>query len=237
MTLVIPSAARNPQVPDQEGRFPVPRSRFPLSASCIRNSKPREAPDAHVLSHARRYFAHEITDRARGVADPRLLEQRCLGLERIRWCGRNLLGHVAHQRTKVLGARDEVRLAVHLHERPDPGVVMDVAADLTFAGETRGSLRRLGSRLLAQIFGGLLHVAVGLLERLTTVEHAGSGSLPELLELVHRDVRHGLVPPVCGRKTPHPALGADGAWDSTLPAGGGRLLHPTSSQLICTKRK
>src|SRR5262245_16352393 len=38
-------------------------------------------------------------------------------------------------------------------------------------------------------------------------------------------------------KTPHPALGADGAWDSTLPAGGGCLLHPTSSQLICTRRK
>ena len=64
---------------------------------------------------------------------------------------------------------------------------MDVAADLPLARESRGSLRCLGRRLLSQTLDGLLHIALGLLECLATVEHSGSGSLSELLELLHRD--------------------------------------------------
>src|SRR5262245_13935907 len=174
----------------------VPSSQPGSGGSDIGNPEFRESPDAHFLPDARRRLAHEMTNRARWVADPGLLEQGGLRLERV-WRGRrDLLGHVADERAKVLRPRDEVRLTVHFHECAYLRVVMDVAADLALASKTLRTFRRLGRCLAAQVLDGLLHVPLGLLECLTTVEHAGSGQLSELLELLYRDVRHGSVPPV-----------------------------------------
>ena len=75
-------------------------------------------------------------------------------------------GDVARQLLEVVGARDEVGLAVELDQHADLAVVVDVAHDQRPRGGSAGALLGLGDPLLAQDLGGLLHVAAGLLQRL-----------------------------------------------------------------------
>ena len=64
--------------------------------------------------------------------------------------GRDVQRQLLHERLEVVGARDEVGLAVHLDEHADLAAHVDVAADDALA---RGAARALGGRgepLLAQ---------------------------------------------------------------------------------------
>src|SRR5689334_9256888 len=101
---------------------------------------------------------------------------------------------------------------------------MDVAADLTLAGDARGALRRLGGGLASDELRGVLDVAVGLFECLTTVEHARARELSELLELLHGDRRHGRVLLVNGWDAKRPILALGQGWGVGFHTPGGEVV-------------
>ena len=67
---------------------------------------------------------------------------------------------------------------------------MEVRLDDALAGRAPFALAGLGDALLAQDRVGLVEVAIGLLERLLAVHHARAGHLAELLDQLHRNLRH-----------------------------------------------
>ncbi len=69
---------------------------------------------------------------------------------------------VAHQLLELVGARDEVGLAVDLDQHADAAAGVDVAGDEALAGVATGLLGGRRQALLAQQRDGLLEVAVGL---------------------------------------------------------------------------
>ena len=69
---------------------------------------------------------------------------------------------VADELLELVGARDEVRLAVDLDEHADAAAGVDVARDEALAGVAAGLLGGRGEAPLAQQRGRLLEVAVGL---------------------------------------------------------------------------
>ena len=82
---------------------------------------------------------------------------------------------LAREVLEVVGARDEVRFAVHLHEDADLAAHVDVAADQPFVGRAAGLLRRLREPALAEDRRRLVDVAVGLGERRLALHHARAG--------------------------------------------------------------
>jgi len=109
--------------------------------------------------------------------------------------GHVLLGHVQGRRRRdvkrdlarevlevvVLG--DEVGLAINLDEHADLAVGMDVARDDALAGDAFASLRGLCLTLDAQDLDRLVHVAVGLGERLLAVHRSRAGALAQRLDV------------------------------------------------------
>ena len=89
--------------------------------------------------------------------------------------GGDVLGEVLAELLEVLGAGHEVRLAVQLDQHGDLAVVVDVVADDALLGLPPGTLLGLRRALGAQQLDGLVDVAVGLLERLLAIHHAGAG--------------------------------------------------------------
>ena len=86
---------------------------------------------------------------------------------------------------EVLALGDEVGLALELDE--DARGVGDQTGGRLALG---AALRRLGGALDAQDLDGLVEVAVGLVERLLAVHHAGAGLLAELLDVGSGEVSH-----------------------------------------------
>src|SRR6266540_1399694 len=104
--------------------------------------------------------------------------------------GRDLHRDVLHERLEPLGARDEVRLAVHLDEHPDLAAHVDVARDGALGRGARRLLRGGGEPLLAEQLLGLHEVAARLCEHLLAVHHPRPGLLPELLHELRADLGH-----------------------------------------------
>ena len=94
---------------------------------------------------------------------------------------------------ELLALGDEVRLALQLDEDAGGVVVGDEGDDGAVLG---GAALALGDALLAldaQGLDGLVDVAVGLVQRLLAVHHAGAGELAELLDVGGGVVRHESV--------------------------------------------
>src|SRR6266545_2211698 len=138
--------------------------------------------------------------------------------------GRDLHRDVLHERLEPLGARDEVRLAVHLDEHPDLAAHVDVARDGALGRGARRLLRGGGEPLLAEQLLGLHEVAARLCEHLLAVHHPRPGLLPELLHELRADLGHLLLPSrkVWGRAD-GPAPGSTHpVWDLLLRRLGAR---------------
>ena len=97
---------------------------------------------------------------------------------------------------EVVGARDEVGLAVHLDEHADLAAHVDVVADQPLGGRAAGLLGRLREPALAQERRRLLEVAVGLGQRRLALHHARAGRVAELL---HHRCRNFHVAISCSR--------------------------------------
>ena len=96
--------------------------------------------------------------------------------------GRDLQGNFLEQGLEVVGARDEVRLAVELDEHADLAAHVDVGADEALTGGAAGLLRGLREAPLPEDRVGLVQVAVGFLEGGLAFHHAGAGLVAELLD-------------------------------------------------------
>src|SRR5690606_14494690 len=105
----------------------------------------------------------------------------------------HLQGDLLQERLEVLGARDEVGLAVEFDEHADLAPGVDVGANQSFTGGAAGLLRRLRQATLAENRDGIVEVAIGLLERSLALHHAGTGQIAELLD-EGRGNFHGRTP-------------------------------------------
>lgn len=93
---------------------------------------------------------------------------------------------------ELLALGDEVRLALQLDQDTGGVVVGDEGDDGAVLG---GAALALGDALLAldaQGLDGLVDAALGLVQGLLAVHHAGAGELTELLDVSGGVVRHDL---------------------------------------------
>src|SRR5512144_2785740 len=86
----------------------------------------------------------------------------------------DLQRHVLGEGAEIVGPRDEVRLAVQLHQHADLAVEVDVGLDQAFARRLGRPLLGLAGVLDPQDLFRLGHVAAGFLQRLLAVHHAGA---------------------------------------------------------------
>ena len=84
---------------------------------------------------------------------------------------------------EILGASDEVRLAVDLDQHAELAVVMDVALDDALAGGSFPALLRGDRALRAQLGDGQLEIAAHAVEGRFALEDAGARASPELLDV------------------------------------------------------
>ena len=97
--------------------------------------------------------------------------------------GGDVHGDVVHQFLEVVGAGDEVALAVDLDQHADLAAGVDVAGDRAFAGGAGGLLGGHGHAALAEHDDGLLHVALGLDQGVLAIHHGSAGLVAELADL------------------------------------------------------
>ena len=110
--------------------------------------------------------------------------------DELRIAGRNVHGDVVHQFLEVVGAGDEIALAVNFHQHANLASGVDVAGHRAFAGHAGRLLRRHRNTLLAQNDDRLFHVALGFGQGLFAIHHWRSGLFPELFHLRCRNI-HG----------------------------------------------
>ena len=160
----------------------------------------REAPDGDVLldraDHLLRLVRNGFI-----AAGPLLVVQL---IDRVGLAVQDGLRHFRGEIAKALGARDEVGLAVDLHQHA--GVVLYERGHRPLGGDSSGLLARGGQSLLAEDRAGLLHVAVRLDQRGLDVHHPGPGLLAQLLDHLCRNLCH-CVPSDKHTKSPSAAPG------------------------------
>ena len=122
-------------------------------------------------------------DRSRSRTSAGHLVATDVGRAGCRHVHRNLAGEVL----EVIGARHEIRLAVHFHEHANLAAHVNVAADEPFVRRTARFLGRLGETALAKNGGRLLDVAVRFGQRRLALHHARAGQVAELLHHRCRD--------------------------------------------------
>src|SRR5690349_14427220 len=93
-----------------------------------------------------------------------------------------------HELFEVLGAGDEIALAIDLHNYADLASGVDVAGHGAFTGDARSLLGGDRNALLPQDDDRLLHVTFGFGEGLLAVHHGGAGLLAEFLDLGGRNI-------------------------------------------------
>src|SRR5207248_5792006 len=104
--------------------------------------------------------------------------------------GRYVEGEVARELDELVGAGDEIGLAVHLDQYPDLVPSVDVLLDDTLAGLRSGPLGRLGLALGAQDLHRAVGIAAGLLQRPPAVQDPGAGPLSQGLDVAGRNRAH-----------------------------------------------
>src|SRR5579884_1373576 len=94
----------------------------------------------------------------------------------------NVHGDIVREIVKTLGARDEIGLAIDLHEHADLPARVDITADESFGSFAHGFLGGSGLPLLAQNANGLLEIAAGFHERGSAIGKARIRALAQLLD-------------------------------------------------------
>jgi hypothetical protein len=133
----------------------------------------REPADRDVLSELRDEVRNAVGDRlGRPVGSRKLADRPGVARARLAECGvrRHLLGERLRERAEVRGARDEVRLAVHLDQ--DGGLGGDPRDHESFGGGAVRLARGRREPLLAEDLLGLLEVAGGFDERPLAIHHS-----------------------------------------------------------------
>src|SRR5262249_30469406 len=97
-------------------------------------------------------------------------------------------GDVADELLEVLVARDEVRLAVDLHQHADLAAGMDVARHRALGRGATASLGGLRLALHAQDLDGLLHIAALLGQGGLAIHHPRAGAVAQGLYILRTDV-------------------------------------------------
>ena len=90
-------------------------------------------------------------------------------------------GDVLGEVLEIVGAGDEVGFAIGLDQHPQAAARVDVGSDQPLAGVAPGALLDRRHAFLAQQLDRLLHVAVGLGQRLLAIHHPQAGGGPEVL--------------------------------------------------------
>ena len=104
--------------------------------------------------------------------------------------GRDVHGNVVHQALEVVGAGDEVALAVDFDQHADLASGVDVAGHRAFTGGARGLLGGGGNALLAQNDDSALDVALGFGEGVLAIHHGRVGFVTKFFYLCGGNV-HG----------------------------------------------
>ena len=99
-------------------------------------------------------------------------------------------GDVVQQFLEVVGAGNEVALAVDLHQHPDLPARVDVVRYCPFTRHARGFLGRNRHPLFSQQDNRVLQVPLGLGQGMLAVHHGCPGLFPELFHLCSRNVCH-----------------------------------------------
>src|SRR3954469_4743630 len=127
------------------------------------------------------------------LEDPQLAPPILVGdilLRHVERRGRgDVQGDVARELLEGVVARDEVGLAVDLHEHADLAGRVHVALDDALRGRARPALRGLRLALHAQDLDRLVDVAAGLDQRVLAVHHPRAGVVAELLHVLGRNGR------------------------------------------------
>ena len=97
-------------------------------------------------------------------------------------------GHALDEVHELLVLGDEIGLGVDLDHHAH--AVHDGGVSHTLGGDAAGLLLRGGQALLTQILDSLVHVAVGLGERLFAVHHAHAGHLAQGLYVFRSESHH-----------------------------------------------
>jgi hypothetical protein len=95
--------------------------------------------------------------------------------------------HIGDERLEVLGAGDEVRLAVDLGEHAAGGVVGEACGHEAFARGPARALGGLGDAALAEDRDGVVEVAVGFAQGGLAFHHARAGLVAQGLYLISGD--------------------------------------------------
>src|SRR5258708_22427479 len=90
---------------------------------------------------------------------------------------RNVHSDIFHQVFEVVGAGNEIALAVDFHQHADLASGVDVAGDSAFAGNARGLLGGGVDALLAQMVHGGVFIAFAGFERFFAIHHGRAGAL------------------------------------------------------------
>src|SRR6266571_476037 len=215
-------------LPEDEAREPLDPDVLPrpgddgvdqLPDRHVRVAHERLLHEAEFLVELLHLAVHDLLDDGVGlprgarllpVDVPLLLQDRrgdLLAIHEARLRGRDVHRQILDQRLEVGGPGDEVGLAVHLHQDPDPAPGVDVGADRALGGRPRGALGRGGLAALPQDLVGRLEIAPGLDQGGLAVHHRRPAALAELLH--HRGVD------LHDSSSPTPRRGSDGpggAW-------------------------
>ncbi len=155
-----------------------------LSDRAFGHAQPLDAAERHVLADRRDGVGDRL--RHRGAARVVRAEHR-LGVDGGRLVERDRQD-AAHQSLKVVVARDEIRLGIHLDDHADE--ILDRDADEAVGGHAAALLGRLCEALLAQPVDCGFDVPIGLGERVLAVHHARAGLLTQVFHEPSRDRSH-----------------------------------------------
>src|SRR5262249_48017316 len=148
-------------------------------ADVPRSGIAHEPRHRHVLSELADLRGDQLRDLTVGVVEPRVAR----GIARFLDGGQ----HLVDQLPEVVGARDEVRLAVPLDEAARRSIRREPVADEALFGRAAGLLARAREPALAQDRRRLLEVAARLGQGVLALHHPRAGLLAELLHHVCRD--------------------------------------------------
>ena len=107
---------------------------------------------------------------------------------------RNVLGELGGKAGELGVRAHEVGLAGDLDERGKLAILGHEGADGTLVRGAAGLLRSGGKAVLAKDVDGLVHIALGLDERLLALHHGRVGHVAELFDLGGGDVCHRWFP-------------------------------------------
>src|SRR6266542_4175663 len=168
-----------------------------------------EAPDGDVLADLRNDRLRLLRDR---LSVPRLAREL---LDSFRFALGDPLGDVVSELAELVRARDEVGLAIDLHEHSD--VAARVRLHCAFGRDSSGLLGGRGEAFLAEDSARLLHVSTGLGERALDVHHARAGLFAQLFHHRCGDFSHCCSPEECD----YDATGAGSAATGSAAIGAG----------------